>query len=162
MLGYPAPVLKFLRIAVTVLSLTACALLVALWMHSYCRAWFIARGGPWPVVSVLSLQSNCGRMRLNWVRLDNEWEEWPVTWDYEMDAANPLQPDPSTHKAIGFGWRKYDLGFRLYVPYWFLVLSTGGMATICWAQSFRRFSLRTLLIATTLVAVGLGVIVAAR
>jgi hypothetical protein len=38
---------------------------------------------------------------------------------------------------------------------------TAGCTTLLWAKRLPRFSLRTLLIATTLVAVGLGLIVAA-
>ena len=48
-------------------------------------------------------------------------------------------------------------GFHLIVPHWFLVLTTGaiaGLPLVRW-----RFSLRTLLIATTLVAMVLGLIV---
>jgi hypothetical protein len=45
----------------------------------------------------------------------------------------------------------------LYVPHWLVLFAAIGMGTAPWFCS--RFSLRTLLIATTLVAVGLGVIV---
>ena len=45
-------------------------------------------------------------------------------------------------------------------PYWFLVLVFGGLAISPWTTRPKlRFSLRTLLIATTLVAVVLGMIV---
>jgi hypothetical protein len=43
------------------------------------------------------------------------------------------------------------------IPHWFPVLLLATLATAPWLR--RRFSLRTLLIATTLVAVGLGVVV---
>ena len=42
-------------------------------------------------------------------------------------------------------------------PDWFLVVISASLATAPWIR--RRFSLRTLLIATTLVAIGLGFIV---
>jgi hypothetical protein len=44
------------------------------------------------------------------------------------------------------------------MPHWFLIVVTIILSAIPW---FQRFSLRTLLIATTLVAVVLGIIVAA-
>jgi hypothetical protein len=46
------------------------------------------------------------------------------------------------------------------VPIWILVLSTVALALLPWIRW--RFSLRTLLIATTLVALGLGLVVALR
>jgi hypothetical protein len=45
------------------------------------------------------------------------------------------------------------------VPIWFLVVLTSALATLPWIQWTSRFTLRTLLIATTLVAVVLGLVV---
>jgi hypothetical protein len=47
--------------------------------------------------------------------------------------------------------------FFACIPYWFLTLLPATITAVPWLPS--RFSLRTLLIATTLVAVGLGLIV---
>jgi hypothetical protein len=44
-------------------------------------------------------------------------------------------------------------------PQWFLMLFTVLLASSPWIQWFRQFSLRALLIATTLVAVMLGAVV---
>jgi len=44
-----------------------------------------------------------------------------------------------------------------YVPYWFPALICGTFAAVPWVRC--QFSLRTLLIATTLIAVGLGLVV---
>jgi hypothetical protein len=46
----------------------------------------------------------------------------------------------------------------LVIPVWLLLLATVGVASASWCVHW-RFSLRTLLVVTTLVAVGLGVIV---
>jgi hypothetical protein len=46
-----------------------------------------------------------------------------------------------------------------YGPHWFVVLVASLVGALPWAWKYQRFSLRTLLIATTLVAVGLGVVV---
>jgi hypothetical protein len=57
-------------------------------------------------------------------------------------------------------WIQLVNGSRTYVhgtTHWFYVLMAGMAATAPW--SARRYCLRTLLIATTLVAVGLGLIV---
>jgi hypothetical protein len=47
---------------------------------------------------------------------------------------------------------EYD---HTYVPHWYPILAFGTLATISWLPWSKRFGLRTLLIATTLVAVGL-------
>ena len=48
----------------------------------------------------------------------------------------------------------------LMLPYWLLILVSTTLAAAPWIEWPRRFSLRTLLIATTLVAVALGLVVA--
>jgi len=48
------------------------------------------------------------------------------------------------------------------MPFWVPVLVTAALATVPWFHWSKRFSLRTLLIATTLVAVVLGIIAASR
>ena len=82
----------------------------------------------------------------------------------------PPRPPPSPH-----GW-KYDSvvalkdnvprsfkfvkvpsGFRVYLPFWLFVAASATLGAIPWLRF--RFSLRTLLIATTVVAIALGVIV---
>jgi hypothetical protein len=47
----------------------------------------------------------------------------------------------------------------VYVPNWFLVLLAAMLAAVPWIHLSCRFSLRTLLIATALVAAALGLIV---
>jgi hypothetical protein len=61
-----------------------------------------------------------------------------------------------------FGFAYYEDGSvtALLAPHWFAALVFAALAAIPWISRSWRFSLRTLLIATTLVAVGLGVIVA--
>ena len=60
-----------------------------------------------------------------------------------------------------FGFAHYDGGSwkALVAPHWFPALLSVVLATIPWFSRSFRFSLRTLLIATTLVAVVLGLIV---
>ena len=48
---------------------------------------------------------------------------------------------------------------RIMVPHWFLILLSALLAYVPWLRFWStRFSLRTLLIVTTLIAVGLGLI----
>jgi serine/threonine protein kinase len=67
--------------------------------------------------------------------------------------------------ALGIRWNLnyvYGLsnGVGLVIPCWMLVVFIGGLATIPWIRWSRRFRVRTLLLATTLVAVVLGLAVA--
>jgi hypothetical protein len=68
----------------------------------------------------------------------------------------------ASENRFGFG-RYIDLTLvntaTFIFPHWFAVAVSGALATSVWVPWSRRFSLRTLLIATTLVAVVLGLIV---
>src|SRR5262245_38512210 len=82
-------------------------------------------------------------------------------------------PQPFTSEALANRYRdnpivqspnRFSLGFSspesytvFTVPYWFLALLAALLTAVPWTR--RRFSLRTLLIATTLVAIALGAIV---
>jgi hypothetical protein len=68
-------------------------------------------------------------------------------------AERGLPPGP-----LGFGYYVED-DTQVVVPHWFLILISAFIAAVPWLTRLRRFSLRTLLIAITLVAVGLGIVV---
>jgi hypothetical protein len=74
------------------------------------------------------------------------------TWTPEL-VANQLQVLPAEH--LGFALLS-DGMVGAFAPDWFLVGLCGAIAPLAWIN---RFSLRTLIIATTLVAVLLGLIV---
>ncbi len=60
---------------------------------------------------------------------------------------------------LGFYFKRDPTSLRVDIPYWFGVLIATGIAAAPWLSLWsKRFSLRTLLIATTLVAIGLGLI----
>jgi hypothetical protein len=62
--------------------------------------------------------------------------------------------------VLGFYFKRISTSLRIDIPYWFLALFCVAIAVLPWLDSCsKRFSLRTLLITTTLVAVGLGLIV---
>ena len=66
----------------------------------------------------------------------------------------------SRPNRLGFSFRSNALGTSCEIPHWFLV-TVAGVAGLPLALRTRwRFSLRTLLIATTLIAVALGTIIA--
>jgi hypothetical protein len=59
---------------------------------------------------------------------------------------------------LGFGICKGMYSWNLRIPHWFPVAITAALAAGAWPYWTTRFSLRTLLIATTLVAVVLGLV----
>jgi hypothetical protein len=69
---------------------------------------------------------------------------------------SPLLIWPHLHRPFLAG-QNGSSSFQLGIPYWLLVIAAAAFGASPWC--LRRFSLRTLLIATTLVAVGLGVVV---
>lgn len=63
------------------------------------------------------------------------------------------------HMPLGFGVMHAGPSLIPYAPYCFYVFLVGMIAMLPWVRPVGRFSLRTLLIAVTLIAVGLGVVV---
>jgi hypothetical protein len=58
---------------------------------------------------------------------------------------------------LGFGYVRGPQSSYVVFPGWIAVLLFSAIAAVPWLRNFpRRFTLRTLLIATTLIAVGLG------
>ena len=71
------------------------------------------------------------------------------------------RPYPKNSKTfMGFGWHRRGATSLISVPWLFLVLLCVSLGAAPWSSLYSaRFSLRTLLIATTLVAVLLGALV---
>jgi hypothetical protein len=136
--------LKYVRIAVTALSLMACVLLIALWVRSYwwvchCRGPFLANRG-------IEFNATLGRMWIGFPKqVSTSWE-----WDcYETPIIAWKSPVMFVDSSEG-----------TTIPYWLPTLIASGTAVAPWFAWSKRFSLRTLLIATTLVALGMGIVVA--
>jgi hypothetical protein len=113
-------------------------------------------------------------MPKNWTEADLEgggvnWYDTDVIWPvrarfgFSWIRNAPYCNIPNAE----IGWHPNGLSGRswcanvsgLIVPHWFGVIVLGIIAALSWTTRSSRFSLRTLLIATTLVAVGLGLIV---
>ena len=72
-------------------------------------------------------------------------------------AAPQSGSPPNVLNRVGFGFRRLAVGWVLEVPYWFPVVLTGTLAALLGVKRW-RFSLRTLLVITALVAVLLGML----
>jgi hypothetical protein len=158
-----------LRIAWSVICGVACVLLVVLWVRSYWAVQCVERltEGLW----YEGIASERGVLRI-WINGESR-----IEFDVNgLDASDPAVRSMNDHtgfptqEPVGWNYVSYppvgvDSGFGLImdeyvfsfsVPHWFLVLAAGAIATIPWKPW--RFSLRALLIATTLVAMVLGLI----
>lgn len=143
---------KYLRIAVTALSLAGCVLLLALWVSSYTTRDSVF----WPWINRAVQVSSLKGHVVVWV----VGKEPAGRWEPAKFEHSPIEGRFKTlfdNNVLGFYFARKPGGFRLDVPHWFLVLLGIMVAAAAWRHEKWRFSLRTLLIATTLVAVALGI-----
>ncbi len=147
-----------LRIAWSVAWGVAAVVLVVLWVRSYWRA-DGAFGRAYQQTS-LSISSIRGKLLIETIQ-----SPIIIGWKF-LSFPSESKDDPSfwakTH--FGFGILDRPLLGRIYIfPHASLLVLFAAFTTAPWLPWWRRptgrFSLRTLLIATTLVAFGLGLIV---
>jgi hypothetical protein len=157
--------LKYLRIAVTVLSLTACVLLIALWVRSY---WWIDNlyvkvpDPQWNLV----ISSGLGGT----IWYTNQYPSWSPAWThrYWRTQSNTVAAETEGLDVLWF-YNLYNFKFfslpgepywsrQLVLPHWLFIAAFTAIAVAPWIHW--RFSLRSLLIAMSLAAVGLGLFVA--
>jgi hypothetical protein len=143
-----------LRIAWSVFWGLACVLLIVLWVRSYNRTETVSKTNK----NLISTTFGSGYGLAYFIRSDDSavvfgdpFEDAEESgWKYSSVPAAPGPP----HKL---GWNSDAKLLIVPVPYWCPVLLAAAFATAPWLRW--RFSLRTLIIATTLVAVVLGLIV---
>ena len=140
-----------LRIAWSVACGIACIVLIALWVRTTysCETIF----GPVTSSSSLVITSRQGGLGIGLTK------SAAPKWAY---SANP--PEVVPHRAyvtlLGFGYSNpANEGVFLRVLYPILIAGIIAFSIVPWFHWTARFSLRTLLIGTTLVAVALGLIV---
>ena len=125
-----------LRIAWSVACGIACVLLVVLWVRSRGTIDTVA-AGYWPGRRVL-VESHLGKVYVGFY-------SGPVTLYRLSNQIRPSNYFPSLKTAT------------FVVPLWIFIVATALAGTAPWLR--KRYSLRTLLIATTLIAVVLGLVV---
>jgi hypothetical protein len=175
-----------LRIAWSAMCGIACVLLIALWVRSY---WWQDLyfsgvspsrhfGGSELTTSVGTYEGMLyvwhghsenlginGGGELNWQVGSNTGVLWRLG-AYDLKLVNNTKSNWATshsdtsHLSRQFQWNTSSNGDTLVcVAQWFPILCAALAAILPWFRWSKRFSLRTLLIATTLVAVVLGLIV---
>jgi hypothetical protein len=142
-----------LRIAFSAACLIACVLLIVLWVRSY---WWVDSIETRKSPSIWVVASGRGVLGVGYDPLVS-----PVAvrdWRFESDPPDYEAQSPQ-HSILGFYIHHSQGEFAILLPYWFLVLFAMVLVAVPWIRWSKRFSLRTLLIATTLVAVVLGLII---
>ena len=138
--------LRYVRITFSATCLIACVLLIVLWVRSYWWADF-CEGSIWS----------------HWLKVESFGGQFVIKHYFFEDSgwslhSYPIEEMVSKEFMTGRGLPTFELGpGLLLLPYWFLVLSCAVGIAVPWFSY--RFSLRTLLIAMTLIAVVLGLIV---
>jgi hypothetical protein len=138
-----------LRIAWSVFWGLVAVLLVVLWVRSYWWCDGITCSRNCPIGGAYSVE---GRIRFNRIEsLSTEKMSWDVSAMQITSAFSEFEDIPM------FSWVDTGPYRELSAPHWFLAAAFGVLGIVpMLLQSKWRFSLRTLLIATALVALALG------
>ncbi len=172
------PMLRYLRIAFSAVCGIICLLLIALWVRSYWRVdQLIRRGSTTTYYAFTSSQgqafvgmSNDPGLKVvfgqDWTKRGFSLEDWYASPGTPFACFPATTPSPLNEIRLVL-WPHYRKNpfvsitpgvthHEVMVPYWLAFLLTIWLALIPWIRW--RFSLRTLLIAATLIAVLLGII----
>jgi hypothetical protein len=150
--------LRELRIAFSVVCGILCLLLILVWLRSYSILYGVSgnRGQHFVYCDIHSARLMLTRIvppgqfpREPWRRFRN-----PLS---KSDLETEANASKASFRALGFQWRVFGNGWRVAVPLWFPTAVWAGLGAAPWLRW--RFSLGTLLIATTLVALVLGAVV---
>jgi hypothetical protein len=146
------PKLRKLRIAFSAVCGILCLLLIALWVWSYWRFDYVS--GMLTANRQVEIFAIQGRLAIG------TWVE--PTYSPWTHRSNPVAESQGTVRILEDGENSFGFAFirpSVVIPIHFHVVFASIMAVFPWLPW--RFSLRTLLVASTLVAAGLGLIVAA-
>jgi hypothetical protein len=154
-----------LRIAWSVFWGLAFVLLILLWVRSYTIVDVLEQR---TTLQIFRLESQTGRLSFWQIRP-------PAGYSPEIDqllfnqmaigrfhSYRPVDSHgPYWHQTsvLAFGRFGGDDDRVVFIPHWFPALSLAAMAALPWLRSPTRYSLRTLLVAMTLIAVVLGLVV---
>jgi hypothetical protein len=133
-----------LRIAFSAVCGVVCLLLIVLWVRSYYVADGFAVRWNRKIVELTFNSGSLEVLRNNGLGLVTPELRW-------------YRRSPDMHTRLMPSWSLHDKYFHAFCPNWCALLIADALAGAPWLPW--RFSLRTLLIATTLVAAVLGLIV---
>jgi len=159
-----ARIVRSLRIAFTVFFGIACVLLVVLWVRSFHKKDDLRGLVGDTVLNIQSLRGELGIGNWGWRFSRFPWRLSNENVDDSMERLWRPVKDRRPLSLVGVRWQHFAPEMTMVVVrYWALVLLAATLAVAPWMHSLRwRFSLRTLLVVITTVAVVLGLIVAAK
>lgn len=144
-----------LRIATSVFFAVLAVALLVLWVRSY--YWHDLAIAPITTTTAFRISSFRGR-----VIFDNLPPRSSRTWIWRADDLGAAEQWRQQDAESKWAWRSLPQPRRTHVtiafPIWSVTLVAVSLTTLSWLSKAKRFSLRTLLIATTLVAVVLGLV----
>lgn len=147
--------LKYLRNAVSVVCVVACVLFLALWVRSYWRQDYAHC--PLRSQDMLSLHSYQGRLWINaGQRSFATTGFFPTGWGIGSYAISQRQRNVQLPM---WNYSSDRLSSHILLPHWLPTVILGALVAIFGIRLTYRFSLRALLIATTLIALVLGLVV---
>jgi hypothetical protein len=142
-----------LRIAWSVLCGIACLLLIVLWVRSYT----IRDSAFWPRTKLgIEINSMQGH-----VVLFIAFQPFTGGEQFKIRHEKITPNDEMRVKRgiLGFFYYPQPQAISIHIHFWFLTLSAAAAAIALWVQWSRQFTLRSLLLATALIAVVLGLAV---
>jgi hypothetical protein len=139
------------RIAVSAFFGALTVALCVLWVRSYSYYEYI--GDDWTPGKWIHIESVYGGLAFNFVAMPVNPPQ-PIKYgSSRIDPSEEIIPMPFGFSGeLGKAW-------TVRPPYWFLVAVTGVISFVMGFVQLKQFSLRTLFIATTLVAIVLGLCV---
>lgn len=141
-----------LRITWSVVCGVACLLLIVLCVRSYWRMDYVHC--PFPGGRTFMIQSIQGRLTLTAFGFNPRRTGWlPTGWGRESALMTEVVM-PKKYPQFAGGWDQFEV--YVMFPHWIAIIGFSGLAAVPWLKWPARFSLRTLLIGMTLLAVGLG------
>ena len=149
--------LRYLRIAFSATCLIVCVLLIALWVRSY-WCWDTAYFQLFhsPTVAAISAE---GRFFFGLEAGGSAGSQMQLVSRSISGGIHPFLPSAIAKTRFRFNAVKFPSGRIVEIPPYFFIAIASCVAATPWIPGKRQFALRTLLIATTLVAVVLGLIV---
>jgi hypothetical protein len=155
-------IIRWLRISASAVCLVVCGLMIALWVRSY-WAWDGVRMTLIGVPGDFQCYSCRGRVELDFFKTTRRarYTSWSGIHGKPPDELYWELKDFGS--VLGFKFRDFSnpvngrIAKGAIVPHWSLILLSATLAAVPWLPWWStRFSLRTMLIVTTLVAVVLG------
>jgi hypothetical protein len=149
---------RYFKFSLVFMGLAMCALATWHWARSY----------RWASLSHLQLGNHPFEIlsvegRLKFTSLPRSFQRAFRVRRQDYSTSSPESDTISRHthgfsNAAGFGYRRGQ-NATILIPHWFLVFLSGIATAFCGIKRLRRFSMRTLLIATAMIAVLLSFIV---